>query len=251
MKLTLRILIFFILLIFILYLWNEFPDLSLSKKINAEKVSSFFIAISSLLTAVTVFLIYNQILEQIENRKAASKPVLYPEDQFFSIEDNTGFAKLKRENKNESLIGLISLHNIGLGAAKEISVKWHFNESLLKPLIVQALQEIYSNKNIDKKYSFISANKQIEVQLPLMYLASLSAFKKGWTETIWEELYLEIIYKDIHDFTYPSIIFEVIAYVNSTHVLLKFHKADSIKLSASTTMRSTLLENEKYTLLHL
>jgi hypothetical protein len=66
-------------------LWKELPDLSLSKKINAEKVSSFFIAMGSLLTAVTVYLLYKQIKEQIEDRKASSRPDLYPEDQFFTL----------------------------------------------------------------------------------------------------------------------------------------------------------------------
>lgn len=126
MKTLIKILILCSVIIVVLFLWQELPDLSLSKKINAEKVSAFFAAIGSLLTAVTVYLLYKQIKEQIEDRKAASRPDLYPERQFFTLVRERSFPKLTRDKKDEVLAGLISLHNIGLGAAKEITVKWHF-----------------------------------------------------------------------------------------------------------------------------
>lgn len=74
MKQLIKLLSFFITFLLILFLWQEISDLSLSKKINSEKVSSFFTTISSMLTALTVFLLYKQIGVQIEDRKVSTKP---------------------------------------------------------------------------------------------------------------------------------------------------------------------------------
>jgi hypothetical protein len=241
MKSILKTLILCSIIIVILFLWQEFPGLSLSKKINAEKVSSFFTAIGSLLTAVTVYLLYKQIKEQIEDRKASSRPDLYPEDQFFTLIQERNFPKLTRDKKEDVLAGLISLHNIGLGAAKEIIVKWHFKKDILAPLITADLVQLYTNRETERNYSFVSPNNQIEVQLPIMYLASLSSFKNGWTEMVWEELFLEISYKDIHDFDCPVKKFKVVVYVGAHYASFNFIRTDSIVLTDESTMISRAL----------
>lgn len=238
MKSLIKILILCSIIILILFLWQELPDWSLSKKINAEKVSAFFTAISSLLTAVTVYLLYTQIKEQIEDRKAASRPDLYPDNQFFTLIQERNFPKLTRDKKEDVLAGLISLYNIGLGAAKEITVKWHFKKNILAPLITAELVEFYTNRETERMYSFVSPNNQIEVQLPLMYLASLTSFKTGWTEMVWEELFLEISYKDIHDFDCPVKKFKVVVYVGAHFVSFNFIRTDSIVLTNESTMIS-------------
>lgn len=241
MKSILKLLILCSVIIIILFLWKELPDLSLSKKINAEKVSSFFTAIASLLTAVTVYLLYNQIKEQIEDRRASSRPDLYPENQFFTLIKRQNFPELIRDKKDDNLIGLISLHNIGLGAAKEITVKWQFRKDIIVPLIAVDLVNVYSNRETERSYSFVSPNNQIEVQLPLMYLASLSSFKEGWSEMVWEELFLEISYKDIHDFHCPVKIFKVVVYVGALYASFNFIRTNSIVLTDKSTMISTAL----------
>lgn len=238
MKSLIKILILCSVILTILFLWQELPDLSISKKINAEKVSAFFTAIGSLLTAVTVYLLYKQIKEQIEDRKASSRPDLYPERQFFTMIRERNFPKLTRDKKDEVLAGLISLHNIGLGAAKEITVKWHFKKDVLAPLINPDLVQLYANRETERNYSFVSPNNQIEVQLPLMYLASLSSFKDGWAEVIWEELFLEISYKDIHDFECPVKIFKVVVFVGAHYASFDFTRTSSITLSDKSTIRS-------------
>ncbi|WP_336518566.1 hypothetical protein [Pollutibacter soli] len=231
--------------IIVLFLWQEIPDFSISKKINAEKVSSFFTAIGSLLTAVTVYLLYKQIKEQIEDRKASSKPDLYPGNQFFDFDQQTDFPKLTRDNKIEVLIGLISLHNIGLGAAKEITVKWWFKKDVLMPLITNGLAQVYANRETERQYSFVPANNHIDIPLPIMYLASLGSFKNGWSEMLWEELFLEISYRDIHDFDYPTKKFKVDVYVGALYVSVNFTKTDKIVLSNESTMISTVLIGTK------
>lgn len=245
MKTIIKISILCAAFLLVLFLWQEFPDWSTSSKINAEKVSSFFTAISALLTAVTVFLLYKQIKEQIEDRKASSKPDLYPEDQFFSMAYDKLMPKLKRNGKDEGLNGLISLHNIGFGVAKEIRIEWQFNKDILAPLVDSSMRELYVNNIKEDKHSFILANKQLEIQLPLIYISSLSFFRAGWTEMIWEELFFKISYKDIHDFQYPSKTFKVTVYVASNYVAFRFTETSSIKLSNEATMRSVMWEGDK------
>lgn len=245
MKSIIKILILCSVIIVILFFWQELPDFSLSKKINAEKVSAFFTAIGSLLTAVTVYLLYKQIKEQIEDRKASSRPDLYPERQFFTLIRERNFPKLTRDKKDEVLAGLISLHNIGLGAAKEITVRWHFKKDILAPLINPDLVQLYINRETERNYSFVSPNNQIEVQLPLMYLASLSSFKDDWAEVVWEELFLEISYKDIHDFECPVKKFKVVVYVGANYASFEFTRTNSIALTPKSTMTSTELSVTK------
>lgn len=245
MKTLIKVVIFCSLVIIVLFLWEELPDLSLSKKINAEKASAFFTAIGSLLTAVTVYLLYKQIKEQIEDRKAGSRPDLYPERQFFTLIREKKFPKLTRNKKEDVLAGLISLHNIGLGAAKEITVKWHFKKNILAPLINPELLQLYSNRETERNYSFVSPNNQIEIQLPLMYLATLSSFKDGWAEVVWEELFLEVSYKDIHDFECPTKIFKVMVYVGAHYATFEFSRTKSILLNDKSTIISTDLLYQK------
>jgi hypothetical protein len=246
MKTSIKIIIIFsVVVIAVPFLWQELPELSLSKKINAEKMSAFFTALGSFLTAVTIYLLYKQIKEQIEDRKAASRPDLYPERQFFTLIREKNFPKLTRDKKNDVLAGLISLHNIGLGAAKEIMVKWHFKKDILKPLITPEFVQLYTNRETERNHSFVSPNNTLEIQLPLMYLATLSSFEDGWAEVVWEELFLEISYKDIHDFECPVKIFKVVVYVGANYVSFEFARTKSILLTDNTTITSTQLLYEK------
>lgn len=242
MKLLIKLFILCSVVLLVLFLWREIPDLSISKKINPEKVSSFFTAIGSLLTAITVFLLYEQIKEQIEGRRAASKPDLYPADQFFNLKHDKIMPRLTRDKKNEALSGLISIHNIGFATAKEIIVRWRFNKDLLGKLVEGGLKDFYMSEETEDAFSFVSANSQLDAQLPLIYMASFSSFKSGWTLTIWEELYLEISYKDIHDFLYSTKIFKATVYVDLNFVRFEFKRVDFVNLSNESTIRSPLFE---------
>ena len=241
MKSIIKVLLLGSIILLILFLWQELPDWSWSKKINPEKVSSFFTAIGSLLTAVSIYLLYIQINEQIEDRKAASRPDLYPENQFFNLIPQSNFPKLIRDKKEDVLAGLISLHNIGLGAAKQIKIKWHFNKNILAPLVSQDLVQLYSNRESESYYSFVSPNNKLEIQLPLMYLASLSSFESGWLDMVWEELFLEISYKDIHDFHCPIKKFKVLVYVGANYTSFNFSETNDISLNDESTKISRAL----------
>ncbi len=242
MKSIIKLFILCAILLLVLFLWQELPELSTLKKINAEKVSSFFTAIGSLLTALTVFLLYKQIKEQIEDRKASSKPDLYPANQFFRMEYDKTMPRLTRDGKAEGLSGLISIHNIGFGAAKEITINWRLNSDVLSKLVDGGLREFYKGSEVDDSFSFVSANNQIEAQLPLLYMASLSSFQPGWTQMIWEELYMEISYKDIHDFQYSPKIFKITVHVDTHFASFRFSRVGAINLSNKSTQRSILFD---------
>lgn len=245
MKLLIKIFIAVSVLTLILFLWQEWPDWSITKKINADKVAAFFTAISSLLTAITVYLLYKQIKEQIEDRKATSRPDLFPEDQFFTLTQQTGLPKLSREGKQDVLNGLFNLRNIGLGAAKEIKAKWYFQKEVLTPLVDDKLLTVYINRATETDYSFVSSNNLIEIPFPIMYVASLNFFKDEWAEMIWEELFLELSYKDIHDHSYIARKFKVIVYAGKHYARFNFSRVNEIKLSNQSTMISRILTADR------
>jgi hypothetical protein len=58
---------------------------------------------------------------------------------------------------------------------------------------------------------------------------------------IWEELYLEISYKDILDNNYSSKIFKAVVSVNSNYVSIQFQKSKEIILKKESTMTSRVL----------
>ena len=244
MKSLIKILIAFSIFIFILFIWQEWKDWSILKKINADKIAAFFTAIGSILTAVTVYLLYKQIQEQIEDRKAASRPDLYPENQFFSLKKQTGLPRLRREGKEDVVNGLFNLWNIGLGASKEIKVKWHLQKEVLSPLIENDFLQLYSKRETESDYSFVSPNNFIEIPFPIMYVASFAYFKQGWTEMIWEELFLELSYKDVHDNLCPIKKFKVIVHAGEYYASFKFVRVDTIHLKKESTMISTMLAQQ-------
>ena len=55
---------------------------------------------------------------------------------------------------------------------------------------------------------------------------------------LWEELFLEISYKDIHDFDCPNKKFKVVVYVGALFASFNFTRTDSIILTNESTMIS-------------
>lgn len=149
--------------------------------------------------------------------------------------------RLNKEASPNRLNGLISIHNIGFGAAKEIKIDWHFNKSNLASLVDSSIRDFYTKLDTDDTHNFILPNSKVEKQLPLIYISSLSYFKKGWSEMIWEELYLEISYKDILDNHYASKYFKATVYVNSIYVAIQFSKVERIELKNKLTIKSSVI----------
>ena len=179
----LRIFIGLIILIVIIFLWKELPDLSLSKKINSEKVSALATSFGALITAITVYFLYKQLEYQIEDRKAATKPDLYPiglklfvkgEEKFSVNEIGDGgfyyvpqFIVADNEEKNRIFVS-IQIHNIGLAAAKEIKYEWKFDEEEVQKRIHQLYPALLDSS--DKMIDFIPAGANVEIKFPESYL---------------------------------------------------------------------------------
>jgi hypothetical protein len=198
-------------IVFILFIWNEWADLSIHKKINADKVSAFFTALGSLLTAVTVFLLYKQIKEQVEDRKAASRPDLYPTETSFTVKEwiwegdpNITYPLFidKTINNSDGHNPKLQLHNIGLGAAKEIKVTWHFKDDEVKKEIADIYHNPWTEYLTSSQYGFIIANNSISIFLPKQFLYSFGKLAKRNDETKNRFLALELTYKDISGHSY-------------------------------------------------
>ena len=93
------VLLFFVFILFILFFWQEWNDISFNKKIDSNKFQSFFSIISTIATSVTIFLLYKQNINQVEQIKVTNRPNLYPKDQFFTIiKDKFNLVNLQRDN---------------------------------------------------------------------------------------------------------------------------------------------------------
>jgi hypothetical protein len=233
MKSITKILIPSSVFILILFFWKEIPDLSIHKKINADKISAFFTAIGSLLTAVTVYLLYKQIQEQIEDRKAASRPDLFPASTKYYMEDIEieingelkPFPIFRRiiNDKRDAKDSLnLKIHNIGLGAARDILVKWHYNESKAKERNAYNYLE-QPPLNPPQPHSFILANDTIEITLPFHYMQTLGVSSNSDEEA--EKLFIELNYKDISGHSYKKF-FTAYNFVDGNYLDISFMYVD-------------------------
>lgn len=179
------LIIIVVVFIFVLFFWKE--HLSLAFPINAEKFSAFGTMIASLLTAVTVYLLYRQIHEQINDRKASTYPDLYPAQVTLETHDTTisfvntsegsyTYPQFYRTNniipaKQSSPRVFCSLHNIGLGAAKQIELVWEYDINE----VVEFTKDVYIPKWITavveiQFYDFLSASNSLEIEMPECYM---------------------------------------------------------------------------------
>ena len=63
----------------------------------------------------------------------------------------------------------MSLYNIGLGAAKSISIKWIYSEMEVKPFILDVYDSTMYYHKVEYLV-FLPANKEVKIYLPYYYL---------------------------------------------------------------------------------
>lgn len=215
--------IYISVLIFILivtsFLWKE--PLSLTKSINSDKFGDFGTLLASLLTGITVLLLYKQINEMILDRKASSQPDLYPTATNFETNDISVdnpmsndkylpipfFYRIENGVKSNKFSTKVSLFNIGHGAAKEIKISWEYNEQD----IIQIIQGKYGSGKYDRledRIDFAPANKNVEINLPLHYMKACGSlcndtigalFLNQEQKQLKPPLKLHLKFKDIFD----------------------------------------------------
>lgn len=241
-KLIFGITLFFSLLT-ILFFYNE--KLETSQKINDEKFANFFTIIGSIATASSIFLLYRQIREMQEDRKASNKPDLYPETTYYKILRLKSFHDqklleilLERTDQltNNSHENHINVFNIGLGSAKEIEFEWIFDKSKIEDMI-KGVYYYNDNQLLKNQYlNFISANDITKIEPPYFFLKCCGIdFNKR--ETPIKELIdvnisdkpplkLKINYRDIYNYPINKV-FDVIIHANYDNVTLMFREEKS------------------------
>ena len=232
---------FFLVILVSLFLWKE--KLSTSFPINSNKIGDFATTIGSLLTALTVFLLYRQIQEMIADRKASNQPDIFPTETQFETEDTKFekflqprsdlpvplFHRINGETRDATNSLAIKLYNIGLGAAKEIKINWVFSKEEVR----EFLHNVYDGEDYgerEKNIDFIPAGTNVEISLPYTYMKTcgtqLNMDILGYKEENKREkpeLTLSIKFKDIYSNVHMRE-FDVKANCFLNSLTVKFHQ---------------------------
>jgi hypothetical protein len=221
-----------------LFFWNE--TLSNRLKINDQKISNFFTIIGSLATATSIFLLYRQIREMQEDRKASNKPDLYPEVTTYQMLTLSGLRPnalldiiATRTDSEDGNVNdrFLKIFNIGLGTAKEIEFEWIYN--LQEVLRIIEGKYYFNPEEIPKnsRINFLSANSHAQIDIPYTYFkcCATSLNKKeiptseqiDVTKSDKPRLNLKILYRDIYNHSFSKL-FDVIVHANYEMVTLHF-----------------------------
>jgi len=171
------------MVLLVMFLWKEHFDLG--KAVNDQKFSNFFSIVGSFATATSIFLLYRQIKEMQEDRKASNLPDLYPKIFTFGMMDRDDTIDSNRNvltriptpvilNEDGSLGSwskpvLLDIYNIGLGAAKEIKYEWQYQrEEVIKMIdgIFEYDAELMSGDNNNYKFKVGNLEYNHILQVP-------------------------------------------------------------------------------------
>lgn len=218
------ILMIFVVVVTVLFLWNELNDLEVDKKINHEKLADYFTCIGVIATVVTLFYIHRQLVEMKLDRSASIFPDLLPKGitlytidkemritpsiesnvrdngvteiirpLFFKV--NTRYAMDTDTQKDEAFI---TIENIGRGPAKDIEIKWIYDSEEVKNLFIDYYEApITLETNNDKQFfQSIGNADSINIDLPKNYMPCCGQFVNT---TILKKpiLKLELSYKNL------------------------------------------------------
>jgi uncharacterized membrane protein len=164
-----------LVVITIMFLWKE--SLSLALAVNHQKFANYFIVVGSILTAVTIGLIYLQYKSNEDSRIASSTPELIPIDIEFYTQDRDNLMGPGKDpyffrdtNFQQAFYPYIEIQNIGFGPAKSIKCTWNYNVEDIREVIGQVYDmpedSIFESINI----LFIPIGQKSVVNLPAHYL---------------------------------------------------------------------------------
>jgi hypothetical protein len=227
-KLHIYLFLCILILVTILFIWNELGHLSFHEKINHDKVGSYFTTIAAIVTA-TAFLL---IVQQTELMKMANtnlvKPNLFIEDINYSLVQPEGFGDTYLGNVLVSLAvledphdlsALIKLLNIGQGIAFKVSSKWEYDQKeVLK--ITQGLYDdssnVFNTRSFQLDYLKVGQERKI-IMPPYRYInlfGNKLLYKSNYEGEHWvirdgityeiPKLKLKVSYKDVHGVSYED-----------------------------------------------
>ncbi len=178
MKKTFSLFVIFSILLIIVFCWNEIETLSLSQKINDDKISNFFTSLGSV-AAISIYFLYGQLLEMKDTKKSTYHPDLYPNQTRIIVDDQkNSFGSEKPyviySTKNKLGDGLyepyIELHNIGMGAAKNITVKWEYDMDEVISVIKDAYWYLKPKELESSHHDFLQVNGKLLLSIPRFYI---------------------------------------------------------------------------------
>jgi hypothetical protein len=160
--------------------WNEIGNLSIHKKINAEKFENYLTALGTVAAAISIYFLYRQLHEMRDARKAAYQPDLYPSYSKFQVKDVAAdpmifededkpivkVFRLEDNKPQEQLRPFIELYNIGLGAAKNISAMWSYDVDKVDKLTKGVYQYYKTTEPEKEHFDFLQTNGKTFMNIP-------------------------------------------------------------------------------------
>lgn len=213
-----------IIAIIVTFLIFVHRHIDFQESIKESIIEAWATSMAAIFTALTVYLLYKQNQQQLDDRKAASQPDLYPEqfqlitkdeskNEVYTYSENKMFTlRPKFQNTTENpekqytYSFAVKLFNIGLGAAKQIKIKWLYD----KKEVYEYVEGIYNlakpNANVTELRSdgenldFISPNNSALIIFPRYYVNCLgSSATKANNRNKHPQLKLEINFLDIYN----------------------------------------------------
>ncbi|MEN2398972.1 hypothetical protein GKZ90_0004255 [Flavobacterium sp. MC2016-06] len=175
MKKTILALIIFTIILLVLFFWQETQNLSLDRKIDDEKLANFFTSFGGIIVLISLYYLYKQFIEM----KSGYLPDLYLSSVKFKVDikpgmefiDDKPILKISQmeDNKSLDINAYFQLHNIGLGACKNISIDWIYDLDSVKEIFQNKFQHfpifIAESQHLD----FLQANGKIQIDIPEFY----------------------------------------------------------------------------------
>jgi hypothetical protein len=133
--------------------------------------------------AISVFFLYKQLIEMGETRRSAYQPDLYPNYVKFQVKDIPNptifpeegdkpmikVIRLQDKQPKEQSRPYIELHNIGLGAAKNISVTWQYNVDKVEDIIKEVYHYNKPTEPEKEHFDFLQTNGKTFMNIPFYF----------------------------------------------------------------------------------
>lgn len=169
-----------LLVLAVLFFWKELNTLNIHEKINDQKITNYFLIIGALGTAAALWFFFRQLIEMENARSSASRPDLFPAELTYKMEEHTmlnlttgtlpsPFAVRQDSLQSGYYPNYINLHNIGLGAAKNIKCDWAYDLHAVNA-IINGIYQPATESGFSQHFDFIPANTSIELFPPTDYL---------------------------------------------------------------------------------
>lgn len=163
----------FTIILIITFFWGELDNLNVNEKINDAKISNFFTSFSGVVVAISLYYLYEQIVET----KLTNLPDLNISSSVFNVTEKTGIIHNKKslkflqviDNRASEMSPFFELHNLGLGASKNISIKWIYDIEQIKNIIKEDYEyfPIFIAEN--QKIGFLASNDKVQINIPEFY----------------------------------------------------------------------------------